>query len=419
MDRALNRNPWELFQNLGSDSLEDDDRKLNRQVLVALATMTGAAGVLWGALYWYFGEPMAAAIPWIYSLLALVNLVAFSIFRRDSVFRFCQLALILLLPFFLMAALGGFVNASAVIIWSLLAPLAALLVSGRRQAGRWFLAYLALIVISGFMEINAPDQNNLPSLVLILFFVLNICIPTLCAFLLLVYFVSQKDTAMRLLNREQQKSDRLLLNVLPREIATLLKEDNSRNIAQYYNDVSVLFADIVGFTPLSETLSPQEAVDVLNEIFSHFDSLADQNGVEKIRTIGDGYMAASGVPIARSDHAQALARMALQMLAYMQSRPMEAGIPMEIRIGLNSGAAVAGIVGATKFHYDLWGDAVNVAARMESHGEPGKIQIGRGMFDLIGDEFTCNPRGWIPIKGKGEMETWFLTSECVAPAIAR
>lgn len=411
MAKVLNQNLWATTERLGSNVPEDDDIKLQRQVLLALALMTFAAGILWGMLYWVFDEPGVAIIPWIYTLLTLVNLISFAIFRRDSVFRFCQLALILLLPFFLMATLGGFVSASAVIIWSLLAPMVALLVSGRQQAARWFLAYLALIVVSGLMEPTAPDKNNLPSLVLILFFVLNICIPTLCAFLLLVYFVSQKDTALRLLHREQQKSDRLLLNVLPSEIAAVLKENSNSNIAQYYDGVSVLFADVVGFTPLSETLSPQEAVDVLNEIFSHFDGLADRFGVEKIRTVGDGYMVASGVPIPRPDHAHALARMALSMLAYMQSRPVQADKPMEMRIGMNSGSAVAGIVGTTKFHYDLWGDAVNVAARMESHGEPGRIQIGRGMYELICNEFICDARGRIPIKGKGDMETWFLSAE--------
>lgn len=414
MARAIDRNPWTVFESLGSNLTEDDDLRVQRQVLVAMAVMTAAAGILWGALYWAFGEQRAAVIPWIYTLATAINLAAFTLFHRQPVFRFLQLTLILFLPFFLMASLGGLVESSAVILWSLLAPLAALLVSGRRQAGQWFAAYLALVVISGFMQLLAPAANDLTTAVVILFFVLNICMPTLCTFLLLVYFVGQKNTALRLLNLEQVKSERLLLNVLPREIAALLKEDAGRSIAEYYDNVSVLFADVVGFTPLSEKLSPQEAVDALNAIFSHFDALADRYGVEKIRTIGDGYMVASGVPTPRPDHAHALARMALDMNAYMQSRPVRAGVPMEIRVGLNSGSAVAGIVGTTKFHYDLWGDAVNVAARMESHGEPGKIQIGRAAYELIADDFVCQSRGAIPIKGKGPMETWFLLAEAAA-----
>lgn len=382
--------------------------RVQRQVLLAMAVMTAAAGILWGPLYWAFGEKEAAVIPWIYTIATLVNVAAFSVLRRQDLFRFVQLMLILMAPFLLMASLGGLVNSSAVILWSLLAPLAALLVSGRRNAERWFAAYLALVVISGVLELQAPAANALAAPVLILFFVLNICIPTLCTFLLLIYFVGQKNSALHLLNLEQAKSERLLLNVLPGEIAALLKEDNDRTIADYCENVSVLFADVVGFTPLSEKLSPQEAVDALNAIFSHFDALADKYAVEKIRTIGDGYMVASGVPTPRPDHAHALARMALDMNAYMQSRPEQAGVPMEIRVGLNSGSAVAGIVGTTKFHYDLWGDAVNIAARMESHGEPGKIQVGHATYELIKDDFVCEARGFIPIKGKEPMETWFL-----------
>lgn len=413
MARAIEHAQQILVRQPDPAAANDDDLQVQRRVLLALAVMTTVAGILWGGLYWYFDEQLAAFIPWTYALLTTINVALFALLGRYAVFRFVQLSLILLLPFFLMTALGGLINSSAVIIWSLLAPLVALLVSGRRHAGQWFIAYLILIVAAGIMELLAPSPNNLPSLVLILFFVLNICIPTLFAFLLLVYFVGQKNSALRLLSLERAKSERLLLNVLPGQIAALLKEEDDRVIAEYCDNVSVLFADVVGFTPLSEALSPQEAVDVLNEIFSYFDALADVHGVEKIRTIGDGYMAASGVPTARPDHAHALARMALGMNAFMQSRSTQAGVPMSIRVGINSGSAVAGIVGVTKFHYDLWGDAVNVAARMESHGEPGKVQIGQATYELIQDAFDCEPRGPIAVKGKGVMETWFLLAERV------
>lgn len=413
MARAIEHAQQILVRQPDPAAANDDDLQVQRRVLLALAVMTTVAGILWGGLYWYFDEQLAAFIPWTYALLTTINVALFALLGRYAVFRFVQLSLILLLPFFLMTALGGLINSSAVIIWSLLAPLVALLVSGRRHAGQWFIAYLILIVAAGIMELLAPSPNNLPSLVLILFFVLNICIPTLFAFLLLVYFVGQKNSALRLLSLERAKSERLLLNVLPGQIAALLKEEDDRAIAEYCDNVSVLFADVVGFTPLSEALSPQEAVDVLNEIFSYFDALADVHGVEKIRTIGDGYMAASGVPTARPDHAHALARMALGMNAFMQSRSIQAGVPMSIRVGINSGSAVAGIVGVTKFHYDLWGDAVNVAARMESHGEPGKVQIGQATYELIQDAFDCEPRGPIAVKGKGVMETWFLLAERV------
>ena len=204
------------------------------------------------------------------------------------------------------------------------------------------IAYLLLIVASGFMEFQETAGSSLPMSLVVLFFVLNICIPTLCAFLLLIYFVSQKNQAMVLLSEEKKKSERLLLNVLPREIANLLKDHDDRRIATYCDQVSILFADVVGFTPLSERLTAQESVDILDEIFTYFDQLAGRHGVEKIRTIGDGYMAAAGVPVPRPDHAQALARMALEMNRYIESRPPHAGVTLQVRVGINSGPVMLG-----------------------------------------------------------------------------
>jgi guanylate cyclase len=149
-------------------------------------------------------------------------------------------------------------------------------------------------------------------------------------------------------------------------------------------------------------------VDLLNEVFSSFDTLADKYGLEKIRTIGDNYMIASGVPVPRADHAHALAGVALEMMSHVDRHRPAHAVRLRFRLGMNSGAAVAGVIGRRKFHYDLWGDAVNTASRMESHGVPGKIQIARPTYDLINDDFVCVPRGSIEVKGKGQMETWFL-----------
>ena len=203
------------------------------------------------------------------------------------------------------------------------------------------------------------------------------------------------------------KSNRLLLNVLPKEIVPILKEHNT-TVADHFESVSVLFADVVGFTSLSVRLPPREMVDLLNEVFSFFDTLADKYGLEKIRTIGDNYMIASGVPVPRADHAHALAGMALEMMSHVDPHRPGHDVKLQFRLGMNSGPAIAGVIGRQKFHYALWGDAVNTASRMESHGVPGKIQIARPIYDLIKDDFVCVPRGLIEVKGKGQMETWFL-----------
>ena len=200
-----------------------------------------------------------------------------------------------------------------------------------------------------------------------------------------------------------------LLNILPKEIATILKNE-SRTIADDYTDASVMFADMVGFTPLSAKLAPVEMVELLNEVFSFFDSLLDKYGVEKIRTIGDSYMVASGVPRRRSDHAQALVRMAIEMRDYIATHTFCNGQQVSFRIGINSGPMIAGVIGSRKFVYDVWGDAVNVASRMESHGMSGTIQITRATYELIKEEFICEPRGTVYVKGKGEMEVWLVKS---------
>ena len=391
----------------GLPASETHDERISRGVMTWLSIITFLAGLFWGLLYFYYDEPAAGTIPLSYSALTAANgLALLYAHKRMGPAAFLQLTLVLLLPFALMIALGGFVNSSAVILWSITAPLGALLVFGRRAAVGWFAAYIFLGVIGGVLEGVAPAGNNLPPVVVNSFFVLNISAPILCSFLLLIYFVEEKNRAYELLGVERDKSEKLLLNVLPRAIVDLLKEDD-RQIASHFDEVTVLFADLVGFTPLSETMAPRETVAILNEIFSHFDQMVEQYGVEKIRTIGDGYMVAAGVPVAVLDHAAVMAGLALDMVAFIASYD-SGNEALQIRIGMNSGEAVAGIVGTTKFHYDLWGDAVNVAARMESHGEAGKIQIARGVYERIKDRYLCVSRGQIMIKGKGPMETWFL-----------
>ena len=232
-----------------------------------------------------------------------------------------------------------------------------------------------------------------------MFFVMNLGFASIIVYIFASYYVAAAK-------REQKRANKLLLNVLPQEIAARLKAE-SGTIADGYDEISVLFADVVGFTPLSETLTPRQSVEMLDEIFTAFDTLADRYDLEKIRTIGDGYMLIGGAPRPRKDHAQAVAQMALDMQTYMTNHANGNSGP-QIRIGINSGPAVAGIIGTTKFHYDVWGDAVNTAARMESQGKPGKIQIGPGTYALIKDDFLCIPRGTVEVKGKGAMKTWFV-----------
>ncbi|MGD1713136.1 adenylate/guanylate cyclase domain-containing protein [Dapis sp. BLCC M172] len=212
------------------------------------------------------------------------------------------------------------------------------------------------------------------------------------------------ETALRL---EQQKSDHLLLNILPAQIATKLKQ-NQHPIAKRFENVTILFADIVDFTGFSARISPSELVDMLNQIFSVFDKLTEQHDLEKIKTIGDSYMVVGGLPTAREDHAEAIANMALDMQKAIRKFFNDRGEAFQIRIGINTGPVVAGVIGIKKFIYDLWGDTVNVASRMESSGISSKIQLTEATYQLLKDNFLLESRGSIPVKGRGEMITYWL-----------
>lgn len=368
-----------------------------------------AAGVIWGIIYFSFGEYIAGSIPLGYALFSILSLTFFHLTRRYRLFLFVQLLLMLLLPFLLMIALGGFIKSSAVILWSLLSPLGALLFDETRHAMNWLAAYLALAIISGYFEFHPLVSSALSPTTVTVFFILNIGTVSATAIVLLAYFVREKNRLFALLQGEQTKSENLLLNILPQEIAAILKNE-SRTIAEHYNEASILFADMVGFTPLSAKLAPVEMVELLNEAFSFFDTLLDKYNVEKIRTIGDSYMVVSGVPRQRTDHARALVGMALEMRDFIATHTFRNGQRVNFRIGINSGPVIGGVIGKRKFVYDVWGDAVNVASRMESHGTGGTIQITRATYDLIRDDFICEPRGTVDIKGKGAMEVWLVRS---------
>ena len=210
------------------------------------------------------------------------------------------------------------------------------------------------------------------------------------------------------LRKEQNKTENLLLNLLPEPIAERLK-DEPGVIADKFENATILFADLVNFTRISTTMPATKLVYLLNEIFSTFDELSEKHGLEKIKTIGDAYMVAGGIPIERPDHAEAIAKMALDMLVAIDELNVKLEASFDLRIGINSGPVVAGVIGTKKFTYDLWGNAVNTASRMESHGIPGRIQVSIYTYELLRDKYEFEERGLIEIKGQGEMPTYFLT----------
>ncbi|MEG4587135.1 adenylate/guanylate cyclase domain-containing protein [Microcoleus sp. MOSTC5] len=218
------------------------------------------------------------------------------------------------------------------------------------------------------------------------------------------------EVALRL---SQKKSDHLLLNILPAAIVENLKKGQG-SAADRFDSATVLFADIVGFTSLAARISPLELVNLLNKIFSKFDQLTEKHDLEKIKTSGDAYMVAGGVPVPRADHAEAIADMALDMQEAIADFQTDTGEPFQIRIGINTGPVVAGVIGTKKFIYDLWGDTVNVASRMESQGLPGYIQVTAAIYELLKDRYLFEERGAIPVKGKGDMIAYWLKGKKVS-----
>jgi adenylate cyclase len=274
-----------------------------------------------------------------------------------------------------------------------------------RQAVRWFVAFVIVFVLTGVAgEILFVDAD-VPTWFTSTMLALNIVGAGSVAFAVLASFASQRNAALAALRVEQEKSEGLLLNMLPVSIAERLKAA-TQTIADHVDAASIVFADVVDFTPLAQTLPPAETVGILDRLFSEFDALVERHALEKIKTIGDAYMAAAGVPDPRPDHARAAALLGLEMRDMVATSSAAQGL--RLRIGINSGPVVAGVIGTKRLVYDLWGEAVNTASRMESHGTAGEVQISRATYELVKDEFVCTPRGTIEVKGKGRMETWYL-----------
>ncbi|HLE90490.1 MAG TPA: adenylate/guanylate cyclase domain-containing protein, partial [Anaerolineales bacterium] len=304
-------------------------------------------------------------------------------------------------------ALGGIANSTGVFLFGLGSPFG-MITRPTREFVRWFMASIGLVLMEAILQPWLRASNSIPPGAGAILWGLNSLIVCGIWFGNIFGLLRQRDTALQELHEEQVRSENLLLNVLPKKIADRLKREPG-TIAEAHKAVTILFADIVGFTPLTSQLNPVEMIELLNKIYSEFDALSEKYQVEKIRTIGDNYMVASGVPESNEDHARNMARMALEMQAFADKLSIQNEHRIQFRIGIHSGPVIAGIVGRKKFQYDIWGDAVNTASRMESHGEAGKIQVSQTTYEMLKDEFVMKLRGTIDIKGKGPMKTWFLT----------
>jgi adenylate cyclase len=377
------------------DSGDSEDLLLRKTIGVFCAAV-GSVISLGSALAFFFsGIPLLGGMWLGYSIWLLAGLL---VFRKGwmnyQTWAYFSISPLIPLPFLSAWLSGGPLTSGGMLVWGLFAPLLNLIVLDPRHTLYWLGAHLALPTLNAFVPPFGPPLPQATNLWLTLY---NLGAISVFVVIVFQYFVNQR-------NLFQERSENLLLNILPAEIAAILKTE-PRTIAHAFDGASILFADVVDFTPLSARMSPTETVELLNEVFSHFDTIVEKHGLEKIKTIGDCYMAAAGVPRPRPDHAQAIVRAAVEMRDYVAQKQFK-GQQIEFRIGVNSGAVVAGVIGRKKFIYDLWGDAVNTASRMESHGEGGVIQITRNTYELVKNDFHCEPRGQVNVKGKGEMEVW-------------
>jgi len=399
----------ERLADIGARPEDGHDDRLRQGTLILASVLITLVSFVWVGTYLAYGYPLSAAIPAAYQLATVIGLVLLSRTKRFDTFRTTQLVMFLVLPALLQASLGGFVASSGMVLWGLFTPLAALALLGLRRSLPWLAVYMVELALLTLLDPRlAQDPATLPAGLVTAFFALNIVGVTLSSFAMLAYFVHQRELVHQALEAEQDRSERLLLNVLPAPIADRLKRHEGV-IAEQHDQVTVLFADLVGFTAHSAAMEARDLVSLLDRIFSAFDLLADAEGLEKIKTIGDAYMVAGGIPSPRTDHVEAVARMALAMRAEIASiAGTTAHGWLAVRIGIDTGPAVAGVIGQRKFIYDLWGDTVNTASRMESHGVPGEIQVTARTAEALGPDFVVRSRGTIEVKGKGPMETFLL-----------
>ena len=391
---------------------DTDEQKLQKTLLIFACGLMGFAAMLWLVIYHAMGIKYSATVPLIYLAVSATTLGIYLWNLNFDFFRFAQTSLYLFVPFIMQWSIGSYVTSSGVMLWALLAPIGVMVFQGPKESVPWFFAYLVMTAVSGFFDYYLAYGNEkttgMPLQTIAVFFVLNFAAMSTIVYLLVVYFVREKDRLKdalgvehTLLQAEQQRSERLLLNVLPGHIAERLKHEQGV-IADSLADCTVMFADLTDFTRLAEEMPPREMLDMLNELFSWFDNLADQYGLEKIKTIGDAYMVAGGLHDHSTQYTEAIAQMAIDIREGIVKRKARDGRPLGMHIGIGTGPAAAGVIGVRKFIYDLWGNTVNIASRLTTEATTGGILVDvttyrrlRGIYEFEGPE---------PLKVKGQRE---------------
>src|SRR6266581_2308258 len=416
----------ERLRNAGIEPTDNAEQRLNKSLLMFATGLVSIASMLWLAIYWALGPRLSATFPLVFQMLLAANMARYIYTRNFDFFRVSQLALFLFAPFAVQWSIGNFITASGVILWGLLAPVGAILFFGVRESLAWFVAWVFLTVLSGFFDFYLADfaTQKAPLVTIqtsVVFFAMNFVAVATIVYLLLRFSIQEKqkaqgklEVAHTLLQLEQERSERLLLNVLPAPVAERLKH-SADTIADGFNDVTVMFADIVSFTQVAAGMTPSQVFAMLNRIFSAFDELTERFGLEKIKTIGDAYMVAGGLnSTGAADYSAAVADMAIAMRDLLHRDFAVNAAHLEVRIGIGSGPVVAGVVGRKKFIYDLWGDTVNTASRLTTEGAPGTIQCDTPTRRRLDDRFEFNEPQLMQLKGKGSVAVHRLVGRTAA-----
>jgi adenylate cyclase len=405
--------------NAAIDANDSEETRLRKTLLIFASGLMNLAAILWLAIYWWMGMKLPTSIPLGFQILSALVVLIYLRTRNFNFFRVAQLSLFLFFPFIIQWSIGSFVSSSGIALLAILAPIGATVCYGPRESIPWFFAYVVLTILSGVFDffLAKGEDYGIPMKTVAVFFVMNFTIISTMVYLLLRYFVQERDRYEKqlaeqheLVRIEREKSERLLVSILPTHIAERLKLQPG-TIADGFADVSVMFADVVDFTRLAEELTPNQVVSFLDEVFTRFDRLTAKYGLDKIKTIGDAYMVVGGLAGDRLNYVDHVADMALEIMELTQTDAQLRLLTVQLHIGIATGPAIAGVIGATRFIYDLWGDTVNLSSRLTAEAAGGMILVDKTTYRRLGHRYSFDEPRTISIKGKGETTVYRLSGK--------
>jgi adenylate cyclase len=410
---------WRRLQNAGIEPDDSEELRLNKSLLMLATGLASVGIILWVAIYSILGPQFSYTVPFAFQLLLAGNMLLYIMSRNFEFSASASSACSCSCPSSRNGSADPHHHQRRPAL-GLLAPVGAILCIGVSQSVGWFIAWVVLTAVSGVVDLYLVDYSlvaqkaSVPVRTTLVFFTLNFISVSTIIYMLLRLSIAEKRKAQKSLEQahrqilvEQERSEKLLLNILPAPIADRLKSSD-KTIADGFADVTVMFADIVNFTQVATNMSPSQVFAMLNRIFSAFDELAEQHGLEKIKTIGDAYMVAGGLNEEVDDYSAAIADMAIAMRDLLRRDFSVNASHLEVRIGIGTGPIVAGVLGKKKFIYDLWGDTVNIASRITSEGVPGMIQCDTTTYHRLSPQFEFHEPQTIYLKGKGNMTVYRL-----------